>query len=194
MKSKIFTGLVCLAGLFSLLCIWQGHRADPLPDLSHSVKHRGIQVSSKVYDAEESKKYLNSDLLSRGYQPIQITIQNQTATSFYLEGVDLPQVPTSEITRKISKSSLPRSIGYKVAGLFFWPFAIPGTIDGIKTLHKQGKMSKDFAAKAVKQEIISPFSTLHRVLFVRSSDLKKCAVLSLSDDQGKVEDFKLALS
>jgi hypothetical protein len=195
MKNKVFVFLISAVGLFSLLCLWSDYRVDPLPMLSEKVSGRKVNISSKVLDAEESKKYLNSDLLSRGYQPIQLTIDNQTATSFFIEGTNISQVPTREIARAVSKSSIPRSVGYKVASFFFWPFAVPSTIDGIKTVHKNRQMSKDFVAKSVKQEKLAPFSTLHRILFIRTGDLQDHLIVTLSDEKTtKIEDHKIALS
>jgi hypothetical protein len=193
MKIKIISVLLVISAFF---CLYD-FGLSPFPLLSPKWE-RGLFVTSKAYDQEESKKYLNRDLLSRGYQPIQITIQNNTSSSFYLstDSVNLPQEATGTIVRKVMKPVLARSIGYKVAGLLFWPLMIPGTIDGIKTIHSYSKLSKEFAAKAVKSqdEMLLPYSTIQRVLFVAQKEFRNAFVLTLVDQQtGRTQDFEMLL-
>jgi len=175
LKERNISLAVIIVSAFMFLSSMEKYQATTLPFVSDVVKpfikeQRGIQMAYKVYDDFESKIYLDRDLISRGFQPVQLTIQNNTASTFLLgkEDVSLPLASASSVAWSISKSAIPRSIGYKVLGFIFWPFMIPGTIDSIKTYSTHRDLKRDFAAKSIKktQEVILPFSTMHRVMFV----------------------------
>lgn len=132
--------------------------------------HEGVQISAKAYSSRESMIYLNRDLLHRGLQPLQITIQNNTGKAFYLsnEGLDLPNVASQAVAGEITRSAIPRSIAFRIAGFFFWPLLIPGTIDNIITMKTYFEIKQDYYAKSIKDhpELIVPYSTVNRVIFL----------------------------
>jgi hypothetical protein len=122
-------------------------------------------------------------------QPVQITIQNNSAKSFCLstESVDLDNLSASVVASCVHRSYIPRSIGFKVAAFFFWPFVIPSVIDSIVTYSHHKKMKQDYAAKSLKDEgeVLVPYSTTHRVIFVKPQNLQEYLTLYLSDgDRG----------
>lgn len=129
----------------------------------------------------ESKQNFGHDLISRGVQPLQLTIQNNSAKEFSLcpSSVDLPSIKPKKIAFKITKSAIPRGIAYRVASFFFWPFTIPSTIDSIRVYAHHKSLKKDFAAKGMKDEILAPYSTFHRVLFVPKDEFKKSFTVTL---------------
>lgn len=148
-------------------------------------KKEGVRIDAVVYSSSDSQHYLQRDLIADDVQPVQITIQNNTPRSFSLgtEGIPADLSTASAISNKMLIQALPRSIGLKVASFFFWPFIIPGTIDTIVTTRSYVKMKKDFAAKTVKEEneTILPYSTVHRILFMRDSELADNFVIYLKD-------------
>jgi len=174
MKFKILLGILTISTLFA--------SSQEIPSLF--AQEESIQVHIKPYTSEESNLYLNHDLPSRGIQPFEITIDNPTPNQFYVseEPINLPQVSASKIALKITKSSIPRSIAYKIASLFFWPIAIPGTIDSIRTLKKHKSMKRDFTAKALQsEESIAQYSSLHRIVFVKIEDYTQPLIVTLID-------------
>lgn len=182
MKKNLVFGVPTLLSMLLLLSSWNSCALNafaPVP----AVEERGVFITSKAYTPEESKQYLDRDLQSRGYQPVQVTFQNNTGDTFlYNEGsVSLPSANPSKIAFKVSKSAIPRSIAYKVAGLFFWPFMIPGTIDSIRTFKSHKLMKKEFKARAIKEEAIPPFSTLHRMIYVPMGEFKEVFTIELTD-------------
>jgi len=132
----------------------------------------GIHIRAKVYSPRESMIYLNRDLIHRGLQPLQVTIQNNTGNSFYLSnsGLDLPNMPSKAVAGKLMRSAIPRSIAFRIAGFFFWPLLIPGTIDSIITMKNYFDIRQDYYAKSIKDqpELIVPYSTVNRVIFLPS--------------------------
>lgn len=182
MKKNLIFGVPTLVSMLILLSSWNSYELSAFAPVTASEEH-GVFITSKAYTPEESKKYLDRDLQSRGYQPVQVTIQNNTADTFLYneESVSLPSASPGKIALKVSKSALPRAIGYKVAGMLFWPFMIPGTIDTIRTFKAHKLMKKDYKARAIKEEAISPYSTVHRMIYVPMDEFKETFTIELTD-------------
>jgi hypothetical protein len=128
----------------------------------------GVAIFYKFYSAQESSRLLSRDLLRMGYQPIQISIYNDTDQTWQLapDQVSLPSVSGNKIAKKIFKKGLWRSLIYKVGGLFFWPLMVPGVVDNIHTVISYRGAKKSLTAKGLSEELIAPYSTVHRVLYV----------------------------
>jgi len=196
MKTKVILGVGSLLTALTIFMTQQQYKTSPFDSSELEAEgffegeEKGIALSYKVYNAEDSKKYLGRDLLSRGYQPIQITIQNNSAKTFDLseKGVSLESVAPNKVVRSVMKSSIARSVGFKVAGLFFWPLTIPGTIDGIKTIHGHTKLRRDFNAKVIKEETIAPFTTLYRIVFVPKDKYQENFSVTLSEQGRQAKD------
>jgi hypothetical protein len=179
--------LAVLAGIFLLTTGWERYESFPLTPVSTqllpnlSLDHSKVLVVAKALTPNESKKNFGHDLISRGVQPLQLTIQNNTSSEYSLcpSSVDLPRIEASKIAFKVTRSSIPRGIGYKVASLLFWPFAIPGTIDSIRVFSHHKKLKKDLMAKSMREEIVAPYSTFHRVLFVPTEEFQQTFKVTL---------------
>jgi hypothetical protein len=85
------------------------------------------------------------------------------------------------VALKVTKSAIPRGIAYKIASFFFWPFMIPSTIDSIRVLSHHSSLKRDLMAKSMKEEIVAPYSTFHRVLFVPEKEFKENFKVTLID-------------
>lgn len=172
--------LVASAGILILASGWDHYQSHPLKAVaSHllptfSLNDSRVMVVAKAMNADESKRNFGHDLISRGVQPLQLTIENNTSNEYSLcpSSVDLPRVEVSEIAFKITKSSIPRGIAYKIASFFFWPLMIPSTIDGIRVMVHHKNLKKDLAAKSMRDEVVAPYSTFNRVLFVPKKEFQ----------------------
>lgn len=174
--------------MFSILTMRENYRlASAIPEYKIMApfveEQQGLSVFYKALTAEESRTYLSRDVIDRGYQAVHVTIQNNTANSFKVSpnNVSLPLAKPKDVAMQVTKSAIPRSVGYKVAGFLFWPFMIPGTIDSIKTYKNHQLLKKDFASKALKEETILPFSTIHRILFIAEEEYSPEFSLTLID-------------
>jgi hypothetical protein len=180
--------------LFLLICsclclaMTQGGKRDtwPIPVTGKSIflaEH--ITLSIKALTQEESEQYLTKDIIRWGYQPVQVTIENGSPDpyAFSPKSIDLPLVSSSKIAKKILSDSLPRSIGFKVAGFIFWPFAIPGTINSLLTHKSYKKFKKNLSSKSVKEEIIAPYSIFHRIFFISKEDNKEPFTITLQNQE-----------
>ena len=127
-----------------------------------------VKLSIKALTVEESERYLKKDLIDLGYQPVEVTIENGSSDPYLFspDSVGLPLVEGGKIAKKILNAALPRSIGFKIASLFFWPISIPSAVDSILTNKSYRKLKKQLQSKSVRQETIAPYSSIHRVFFI----------------------------
>ncbi len=181
--------LATLAFIFLFATGWQRHQLHPLKPVASellpvfSIKDRGVVIFARAITPDESKRYFGHDLISRGVQPLQLMIQNNTSEEYSLcpSSIDLDRVEASKVAFKVTKSAIPRAIAYRVASLLFWPFAIPSTIDSIRVATHHNKLKRDLKAKAVKDEVIAPYTTFHRILFVPVQKFKEVFKVTLID-------------
>ena len=187
LKKQFPYGLIVLAGVFLLTTSFDRQHLHPLTSIASevlpifSLKESRVVVTAKAMSVAESKRNFGHDLLSRGVQPLHLTIENNTSDSYSLcpGSVDLPRIEPSKIAFKITKSTIPRAIGYKIASFFFWPFMIPGTIDGIRVMTHHKKFKKDLIAKSMREETVAPYATFNRVLFVPEKQFQKTFKVTL---------------
>jgi hypothetical protein len=186
-KNIFPAGLLALAMIFLLTTGWQRYQSHPLTPVTaellpnFSLDHSRVTVVAKAMSASESKQNFGHDLTSRGVQPLQLSIQNNTSNEYSLcpSSVDLPRIEASKVAFKVTKSAIPRGVAYKVASFFFWPFMIPSTIDTIRVLSNHKHLKKDLMAKSMRDEVVAPYSTFHRVLFVPKDELKQTFKVTL---------------
>jgi len=186
-RKNFFTILAVSTSFLLVLTSWNAHKINllkPQVQISPFGPEEGkLIVTAKAYTHEESKIYLQRDLVDRGVQPLEVTIQNNTDKKYSVtaSSVDLPRIDPKKVAFKVTKSAIPRSVAWKIASFLFWPLSIPGTIDGIRTWHNHQLLKKNFNAKSFKDEVILPFSTMHRVLFVPQDKFKTNFDVTLID-------------
>ncbi len=189
LKKHLLLGLAALAGIFLLTTGFDRQKIHPLKAVtsellpSFSLEETRVLVAAKAMTAADSKRNFGHDLISRGVQPLQLTIQNNTSNEYSLcpSSVDLPRIDASKVAFKVTKSAIPRAIGYKIAGFLFWPLIIPGTIDSIRVMAHHNKLKKDLMAKSMKDEVVAPYSTFNRVLFVPEKEFQETFKVTLID-------------
>ena len=188
MKNKLFTYLCAGMGLISIFLTAQHFSFNPFTPIqsikqTFTKEERGLWVTSKAVSSAQSKLILQRDLPSRGYQPIQISIQNNTPKSYRLNVDNLTglRIPSQTLANDVFKEALPRSIGLKIASFFFWPLAIPSAIDGIHTMHTYSSLKSDYLAKELRNEVIPPYATVNRILFVKASPNQPTYPIQLID-------------
>lgn len=195
MRNKGLVIVFGIIGLFSILTLKDNFKFNSTVPRFNSLapfSQEGLQVSYKIFSSEDSQYYLDRDLLDYGFQPIHITIQNNTPNSFEIgpSSVNLPTASGQEVANKITKRSLPRAIAFRIASLFFWPLVIPSTIDSIKTYATHRSLKKDYTSKALKVEMIAPYSTIHRIVFIPLKDHNNYLTITLIDkDSGDKTSF-----
>jgi hypothetical protein len=159
----------------------------------------GLYVSGKVYTEQESKAYLKVNLPAQGIIPIEITVKNHTPNAYTLSkaSVAVESLTPKEIAWAQSKKRLPGSIGLKVASLFFWPLMIPSAIEGTQALHSHRSLTKNLGSKTLQEkgEVLLPYTTTTRVLYVKEEALTEKFSLDLQDaNSQKKRSFPISVA
>ncbi|KKP23853.1 MAG: hypothetical protein SZ59_C0003G0077 [candidate division TM6 bacterium GW2011_GWF2_28_16] len=147
---------------------YRGQNLETLAYPSSEAKKESVFMAYKPFNASDCKVYLDRDVLAKGYQPIQVTIVNNSKKylDFSLDRISLPSVPAREIARKVHTSTAARAGGYGAASLVLWPFIIPAIVDGNKSARANDRLDEDFNRKELKTQIISPYHSVNGIIFV----------------------------
>jgi len=142
-----------------------------------------VRVSIRVVSEEESKKYFSCDLMRMGYQPVRLVIENASDTPYFVSPrlFDISLIDAKQIAKKIGKRAIPRSIIWKIVGIFFWPAVIPSAIDSVLTYKSFHKMYSAIASRALREEVVPAYGIIHRVFFVQLGQLTEAFAFSLEN-------------
>ncbi|HEY5260201.1 MAG TPA: hypothetical protein VIJ46_06085, partial [Rhabdochlamydiaceae bacterium] len=121
-----------------------------------------IAIGAKAFTKQDCIRYLDRDVIGEGYQPVQLTIHNNSKRTlhFLLNGVSLPHVPADMVAMTVHTSTVGRAVGYGVAALLIWPLIIPAIVDGVGSSEANKHLDNDFAAKEAKDQILYPHGRL----------------------------------
>ena len=185
MKHYILHLILSLALVTSL--VYKGGESGPFSSLIKKApgfpENDAIKLTVKMLTKEEAKKHLTQDIEALGYFPIQITVENESADPYFLSPdlIEMETANNEEIAQKIINKSLPRSIGFKIAGLFFWPLKIVETFDSLMTIKTRNELHKSLLAKSVKEEVVPAYGTINRIFFVAKERYQDSYTISLQN-------------
>ncbi|HSW85975.1 MAG TPA: hypothetical protein VLG49_00585 [Rhabdochlamydiaceae bacterium] len=147
--------------------------------------NNNVFVTAKAFTKADCKKYLDRDVLKKGYQPIQLYIQNNSdkSYSFSLDRISLSCARPEEVSEKVHTSTVGRAAGYGAASLILWPLAIPAVIDGVKSSQANEALDNDFSSKAARDQIIFPHSHFNKLLFVPVNEYQSSFTVTLIDQE-----------
>ncbi len=164
------------------------YKASSLNSLSTEVMHsqetsEAVLVSAKAFTKQDCKTYLDRDVIAKGYQPVQIYIQNNSSNNyiFSLSRVDINCAKYEAVAEKVHTSTLGRATAYGVGALFLWPLAIPAVVDGIKSSEANQSLDIDFEQKSARDQIIGQHSSFNKLLFVPINEFKSKFKITLID-------------
>lgn len=146
----------------------------------------GLIVAAKAFTKAECKRYLDRDLISKGYQPVQLYIENVSEKTylFSTNRVNLTLVSAEEVAKKVHTSTLGRITGYGAAALLATPlFIIPAVVDGYKSSKANDALDDDFVAKGAKDQLLTPYSYTNMLLFVPVENMQNSFVITLLDEE-----------
>ncbi len=144
-----------------------------------------ITIAAKAFSTSDCKQYLDRDVISEGYQPVQLSIQNNSTKTlgFSLSGISLPHVPASVVAETVHTSTAGRVAAYGVGSLIIWPLIIPAIVDGIKSSQANDQLDNDFIAKEAKDQILYPHGRMNSLIFVPVRDFTKSFTVTLIDKE-----------
>jgi hypothetical protein len=179
------------------------YQATPLTTLStESVQPReGITISAKSFDTAACQTYLDRNVIRKGFQPVQIFIQNSSDQSymFTLGNITLAHATPERVADTVHTSTVGRVLGYGLPGILlpipFLPLVIPSVVDGIKSMEANQALDNDFASKAAKDQIIPAHSSFNKIVFVPVSEYQqKFEVTLIEKESGKTKTFNVVAS
>lgn len=194
---------LCLAGIIFASLGWEMGHPQALPKSAGYVlskdNENAVYLEAKKLTSEETTDYVHKGLISSGYQPVLLQIDNTGPFTYRLEKhqVDIPTENADAVSHEIGKSAIPRTVAFKILGFLFWPLAIPGTIDSVNTMNQQYILKRDLAAKTLKEEgeLIPPYSSMSRILYVPQSELKEVVHINMTNiDKKRIENFYLLIT
>lgn len=147
------------------------YKAQPLNKLATFTTHEkghSVAFAHKTLNKAECKRYLDRDVLSKGYQPVQVTISNNTDRhlNFTQANISMDCVSATYVGQKVHTSTVARATSYGVGALFLWPLAIPAVVDGVGSAKANDRLDEDFSRKELCDQIINPFTTINGLIFV----------------------------
>jgi len=171
---KIFHNTITVVTFLAILVLsgcasYQPRSLNKLtPIIPTTVQEQFISFSYHVFSKEDCLKYLDRDILAKGYQPIHIGIINHSSRSYYLSltNFSLPCASPIEIAQRVHTSTAKRVVAYGIPGLFIWPFLIPAIIDGVGSAEANKHLDMDFENKSLKDQTINPFSSVDGLIGV----------------------------
>ena len=152
-----------------------------------------IAVAAKAFTLSDCKQYLDRDVISEGYQPIQLSIQNNSTKTlgFSLSGVSLPHVPATVVAETVHTSTAARVAAYGVGSLIIWPLIIPAIVDGLKSSEANDRLDNDFIAKEAKDQILYPHGRMNSLIFVPVKDYTKSFTVTLIDKETNQPELRV---
>lgn len=197
-KKHIFTysALILLTGCAS-------YNASTLSMLSpetamQSKENPNVLVSWKAFDKKDCETYLDRNVLSEGYIPIQLTIRNNSTDPMYLspDNFSTPVSSSDEVARKVHTSTGGRIAAWGIGGLIFFPLLVPAVVDGFGSAKANDSLDADYKAKTLKEHTIQPHSSFNGVVFIpkQYADQKIQMFLVNQKTQAKVAFSEIPLT
>lgn len=191
---------LAIGSLSAILLLFSGcasYNAAPMtPMLTSMSSSKEVTIIAKKFNAQDCKKFLDRDVIRKGYQPVQLFIQNNTDKNYFfsLDRLDLAHANPTDVAAQVHTSTVGRAVGYGVGGLFIWPLLIPAVVDGIKSSEANESLDKDFLDKAALDQMISAHSYFNKIIFVPTNSCPNTFSLTLVDAaSNKAEAFVVSL-
>jgi len=170
LKNKRHT-LTCSALILLTSCAsYNASTLSMLPSEAaiQSVENSKVSVSWKKFDKEDCSTYLDRDVISEGYVPVQLTIRNNSEDPMYLSpsNFSTPLSSADEVASKVHTSTGGRIAAWGIGGLIFFPLLIPAVVDGCGSANANEALDIDYTAKVLKEQTIQPHSLFNGVVFI----------------------------
>lgn len=181
----IYGSLILLAGCANYSASALSNQAAIESTHSLSENEPNVLLSWKFFNKKECEKYLGRNLISSGYVPVQITVQNNSSDPMYLstDNFSIPLPSLNEVTKKAHTSTAGRVVAWGVGGLILWPLMIPAVYDGICSSQANDALDKDYDSKTLKEHTIRPHTSFSRIVFVPKEKIKQTIEMFLLNEK-----------
>lgn len=166
---------------------------------SRTVKN-DVGVSANILSDDECFYYFSRHAGKKGYQPVLLTINNDTNDVLLLRGnnINLNMEKTEIAAKQLHLNTAKRVLTWGFWALFIWPFIIPAACDGLNSSTANKQLDKDFSDRVIDQYsqlIIKPYSSVNKVIFLTPSNYRSIFELSLENQTNNESmSFRVRLS
>ena len=190
--------VLCVLALFGLSGCAR-YTALALPRISPEkasqfVDSKSVSMAFRVFDKKDCIKFLDRNVIRAGYQPIHITLTNNSNSSllFFRNGINMPTVDAKEVAKKVHTNTWARMFGYGIPAslccassskmlaiaLFIYSpailvpligvplFGIPAITDSIGSAEANDLLDGDYNRKELRDQKINPYETINGLVFV----------------------------
>ena len=139
-KQTRLLSAVLAVGSLLLLSGCANYKAMTLPQLtqhSHQSEKKNLSLEHKVFDKADCQEYLGrKNLLKKGFQPVQLTVTNNTNRNYVYSSssLSLPTVPVEVVAKKVYYSTGGRAVGVGIAAAVGSVLAVTAIVGGCGVL------------------------------------------------------------
>lgn len=164
------------------------------PHEGHEQIVDNVSIRVKPLRDFECSHYFDNRLVSRGIQPIQVYIQNDTDQYYVLDGqnISLPVMGKRDVGAVLYKNIMARSCVWlfgTVAAV--WQIFLPIlVVDTLFCLQANKNIKNDISSVCINPKekvVLKPHSRLHKVLFVPVDEYHHHITVTLHDQQTQRE-------
>lgn len=149
-----------------------------------------VMVRVKPLRDFECSYYFDNRLVSRGIQPIQLFVENDSDSYYVLDAEDISfeLLGKKDVGAVLYKNIFGRSLVWLVGTVaVFWKVFLPiFIVDTLLCLQANKEMSNDISSLSVNPKekiVIAPHSRIHKVLFVSADSYYHHLALSLTEQE-----------
>lgn len=175
-----------IAAMLVFLASCASYTASPLNSLASEMvlihsSENDVVIGAKAFNRADCKRYLDRDVIAKGFQPVQLCIQNNSNKEylFAIDRVGLSTARAEEVAERVHTSTVGRATGYGIGALFLWPLAIPAIVDGIKSANANDALDMDFSAKVARDQVIHRHSNFNKLIFIPVSEYQPTFTVTL---------------
>jgi hypothetical protein len=182
LKNKYIFCKILLFTIFLSGCARYNPKPLTKPDgTMDQIEERNIKIIKKELAERDNRKFFDRKLIARGYQPIQLYIQNNSNHILTLDSdnISLPLETEKDVTDKMHRDYLA-----KITKNFIIGGPILATAEWIQSYNCNSKIDEDlknkgfFEASSIK---IKPHQAFNRVLFVKLNNYNSDFDITLVD-------------
>lgn len=144
-----------------------------------------VTFSYRAFTAKDCKEILKAkNLIKKGYQPIQITVTNNSDTSISIssENFTLSCLSVDEVTEVLYQMYRQRSLNLGIAGCFVvgFPLIIPSIVRSYHADDYHNQIRKNLTEKSLQATVL-PGATASGLIFVQRKDFRSDFSLNLNN-------------
>lgn len=186
--------LACLVSVMLTGCYHAPSAVLRPPHEGYESVQSQVRVRIKPLRDFECSHYFDNRLVTRGIQPIQLYVENDSDKYYTLDAqtISLPVMGKRDVGAVLYKNILGRSFVWTVGTVaFFWQFFLPVfVIDLLFCLEANKNIRSDIGSVCINPKekvVLKPHSREHKVIFVPLDEYHQHMTLTLQEEKSESE-------